>query len=126
MTEVMKFDTRLHDIMEALVDEMSRNTKQGGIDAHKLSGAIKHIAKKTKPADKMLGYVYNLPTGGVPSMVNATDVKALNALLNLTRKLVDYHQGSPTDMAREASRRLLLANQPEDIQRNIKGNGRWQ
>ena len=65
MTEVMKFDTRLHDIMEALVDEMSRNTKQGGMNAHKFSGAMKHIAKKTKPADKMLGYVYNLPTGGV-------------------------------------------------------------
>ena len=120
MTEVMKFDTRLHDIMEALVDEMSRNTKQGGMNAHKFSEAMKHIAKKTKPADKMLGYVYNLPTGGV-LMINATDVKTLNALLNLTRKLVDYHQGSLTDMAREASRRLLLANQPEDIRDLLKG-----
>ena len=120
LTEAMKFDTRLHEIMDALLREMTLTAKTGGLSANDFREKMSRITRKTSAPDKMLGYVYNLPTGGVLT-ISVSDVRTLNALLTLNSRLVDWHQGTPEEMAREASRRLLLANQPDDIREILQG-----
>lgn len=114
LEEAMQLDTRLKELLEALIDEMSKTAKQGGMAANAFREKMSRITRKAPAPDKMLGYVHNMPKGGV-MMISVSDVKTLNALQNLTRKLVDWHLGTPEDLARMAGQQLLVDLQPDDL-----------
>jgi len=107
LQQAMKMDTRLKDIMEELVDEMVRTTEDGGMTIRDFQQHMKDLAhKNTVKPDKSLGYIYHTPQGGV-MMISVADRAHLKALEMACNKLVDWHLGTPKDLAREVGAKLL-------------------
>ena len=101
-------------MLEILITEMGLTAKQGGLSVRDFRERMRKVARRAETPNKVLGYVYNLRKGGV-MMISVDDTPTLNALKAMTGKLVDWHLGSPEDLAREAGRRLLIDTQPEDL-----------
>jgi hypothetical protein len=124
LTEAMKMDDRLHQMLDLLIQEMSIQKKQGGLSAAEFKNKLKVIrGKRQAEITKMLGYCYNIGKGGV-LMISVDDPVTLGAIKNLTSQLVDWHLGSPEDLARESARRLLLTTQPQDLRKIHENNAR--
>lgn len=67
---------------------------------------MRKIARNAPDVVKVTGYIYNLPKGGI-MMISPNDIKTLNAIKMLTDKLVDWHLGTPEDLAQEVGKRLI-------------------
>ena len=114
LQEALRLDPRMKEMLEILITEMGLTAKQGGLSVRDFRERMRKVARRAETPNKVLGYVYNLRKGGV-MMISVDDTPTLNALKAMTGKLVDWHLGSPEDLAREAGRRLLIDTQPEDL-----------
>lgn len=106
LDEVFKVDTRLKDILLALAEEMAVNSKQGGMSVREFQKKMSHITHSTEPVQKVLGYIYNMPKGGVITITVDT-VSMLNAIKGQLNSLVDWHMGDPVDLANELKNNIL-------------------
>ena len=120
MKERVALDTRLKDILEALMLEMSLTRKHGGMTIKDFQDHIDELVtgKKKKTPDKQYGLVYNTPEGGT-LMIACDSVANLNAIKNLVSKLVDWRLGTPEQIAEEATKRLLASYQPDDVRKKV-------
>lgn len=109
LEEAMQLDPRLRESLDILIDEMSKSAKQGGMSALDFREAMRRTHRQAPEPDKVLGYVYNLKGGGV-MMVSCDDKKMLEAIKLVTSKFVDWHLGTPEDLAKETAARLLKSN----------------
>jgi hypothetical protein len=109
LEEAMQLDPRLKESLDILIDEMSKTAKQGGMSALDFREAMRKTHRQTKEPDKVLGYIYNLSKGGV-MMISCDDKNMLEAIKLVTSKFVDWHLGTPEDLAKETAARLLKSN----------------
>lgn len=106
LTQALQLDPKLKKLLETLVVEMSKTAKQGGMGVHAFRDSLRKIARNAPDVVKVTGYIYNLPKGGI-MMISPNDIKTLNAIKMLTDKLVDWHLGTPEDLAQEVGKRLI-------------------
>jgi hypothetical protein len=93
-----------YKVLEALVQEMATTKKEGGMSNREFRNYIKRITSGAEePGTKTLptpAYIYNTPNGAIV-MMEVESVSRLNAIKNLLGALMDWHQASPEDLARE-------------------------
>lgn len=100
LNEAMQLDPRLSEILEALVKEMVTPAAQGGMSQSDFREEMQRITGKKKDVIKAHGITYTMTKGGV-LYIKTEDTSMFNAIQNMVSKLVDWHQGSTEEMAKD-------------------------
>jgi hypothetical protein len=106
LDEVMKVDTRLHDTLETLVDEMIKTIRDGGMSQKEFR---KDLARKASgnpdPPEPAQAFVYDL---GGKTLISITidDRTIARAIQQRLSSLVEFTNASPKELAKEVARLL--------------------
>jgi hypothetical protein len=108
--EAMQLEPAFQDTLEELVTEIGlfkRKKGGGGLSVPEFAGRLKQLRSGDSKPTPAIGYQYS-GKGGTLLFISVENRAMLNAILNQTSSLVDWHQGEPEDIAKETARILMM------------------
>lgn len=111
--EAMQLNPALTEILDALVQEIVLNAKNGGLSVRAFREKLKEIRnRRSTKLTPALGYHYNMGNEHI-LYISVESKRMLNAIMNQTGKLVDWHLAEPRDMVQETARIMGVQNVPD-------------
>jgi len=106
LEETMQMDTRMKDILEALMIEITLQKKDGGLSQREFLEKIQKLYRGAPEPEKCDGYSYTMKHGGILTIITENNSQ-FRTLQRTTAHIVNWMQGDPADLAREVGKRIL-------------------